>query len=154
MCFKESFFQKLWDNRFRQGHLWQSSIQDQYLLFMYLCIYLLFSFSFLGVGVGRVRRQACHRVGTVCRKETHFLLFSTNLIQRSKVFQNPCFQGEPWVSALRSEQKQPPAVFCKKSCSEILQSSQENSYARFSFLIKVQACIFIKKETLAQVFSC
>ena len=26
MCFKESFFQKLWDNRFRQGHLWQSSI--------------------------------------------------------------------------------------------------------------------------------
>lgn len=22
MCFKESFFQKLWDNRFRQGHLW------------------------------------------------------------------------------------------------------------------------------------
>ena len=45
-------------------------------------------------------------------------------------------------------------VLQEKLLREILQSSQENSYARFSFLIKVQACIFIKKETLAQVFSC
>ena len=35
---------------------------------------------------------------------------------------------------------------------EILQNSQENTYARDSFLIK--ACNFIKKESLAQVFSC
>ena len=43
-------------------------------------------------------------------------------------------------------QKQPPEVFCKKRCS----------CAKISFLIKLQAsvCIFIKKETLAQVFSC
>ena len=36
----------------------------------------------------------------------------------------------------------------KKVFSEILQNSQENTYARVSFLIKV------KKKTLAQVFSC
>ena len=35
---------------------------------------------------------------------------------------------------------------------EISQNSQENTCARVSFLIK--ACNFIKKETLAQVFSC
>ena len=38
---------------------------------------------------------------------------------------------------------------------EISQNSQENTCARVSFLIKLQAaCNFIKKETLAQVFSC
>ena len=39
---------------------------------------------------------------------------------------------------------------------EILQNSQENTSARESFLKKLQAlaCSFIKKETLAQVFSC
>ena len=39
---------------------------------------------------------------------------------------------------------------------EIPQNSQENTCARVSFLIKLQAeaCHFIKKETLAQVFPC
>ena len=37
---------------------------------------------------------------------------------------------------------------------EISQNSQENTWARVSFLIKLQTCNFIKKETLAQVFSC
>ena len=51
-------------------------------------------------------------------------------------------------------QKQPPEVFCEKVFLEILQNSQENTCARVSFLIKLQAaCNFIKKETLAQVFS-
>ena len=36
----------------------------------------------------------------------------------------------------------------------ILQHSQENTCARVSFLIKLQALCFNKKETLAQVFSC
>ena len=38
---------------------------------------------------------------------------------------------------------------------EILQNSQENTCARVSFLIKLQApaCNFIQKETLVQVFS-
>ena len=39
---------------------------------------------------------------------------------------------------------------------EILQNSQENTYARVSFLIKLQAwgLQLFKKETPAQVFSC
>ena len=44
----------------------------------------------------------------------------------------------------------------KKVFFEISQNSQENSCAKVSFLIKLHAlaCNFIKKETLAQVFSC
>ena len=42
----------------------------------------------------------------------------------------------------------------KKVLLEILQNLQENFCARVSFLIKLQACNFIKKEALAQVFSC
>ena len=39
--------------------------------------------------------------------------------------------------------------------SEVLQNSQENTCARVSFLIKLQILVynFIKKETVAQVFS-
>ena len=49
-----------------------------------------------------------------------------------------------------------PEVFCKKVFLEISQNSQENTCVAVSFLIKLQAlaCNFIKKETLAQVFSC
>ena len=44
----------------------------------------------------------------------------------------------------------------KKVFLEISQNSQENTCARISFFIKLQAdaCNFIKKETLAQVLSC
>ena len=42
----------------------------------------------------------------------------------------------------------------KKMFLEISQNSQENTCARVSFLIKLQTCNCIKKETLAQVFSC
>ena len=44
----------------------------------------------------------------------------------------------------------------KKVFLEISQNSQENTCARVSFLIKLQASglNFIKRETLAQVFSC
>ena len=44
----------------------------------------------------------------------------------------------------------------KKVFLEISQNSQEKAYAKIYFLIKLQAeaCNFIKKETLAQVFSC
>ena len=44
-------------------------------------------------------------------------------------------------------------VLLKKLFLEISKNSQENTCARVSFLIKLQACNFIKKETLAQVFS-
>ena len=44
----------------------------------------------------------------------------------------------------------------KKVFLEILQNSQESTCARVSFLLKLQAeaCNFIKKETLTQVFCC
>ena len=42
----------------------------------------------------------------------------------------------------------------KKVFLEILKNSQENTSARVYFLIKLQACNFAKKQTLAQVFSC
>ena len=46
--------------------------------------------------------------------------------------------------------------FVKKVFLEISQNWQENTCVRVSFLIKLQteACNFIKKETLTQVFSC
>ena len=50
-----------------------------------------------------------------------------------------------------------PEVFCKKKVFlKFLQNSQENTCARVSFLIKLEAeaCNFIKKVTQAQVFSC
>ena len=49
-----------------------------------------------------------------------------------------------------------PEVFCKERFLEISQNSQGNTCIRVSFLIKLQlkAFNFIKKETLAQVFSC
>ena len=47
-------------------------------------------------------------------------------------------------------------VLQEKVLLEIWQNSQESTSARISFLIKLQAqgCSLIKKETLAQVFSC
>ena len=47
-------------------------------------------------------------------------------------------------------------MFCKKGVLRNSQNLQEKTCARVSFLIKLQteACNFINKETLAQVFSC
>ena len=42
----------------------------------------------------------------------------------------------------------------KKVFFKISQNSQENTCVRISFSIKLQACYFIEKETLTQVFSC
>ena len=50
-------------------------------------------------------------------------------------------------------QKQAQEVFYKKVFLKVWQNSQENTCARISFLIKLQACNFIKKETLAHMFS-
>ena len=53
-------------------------------------------------------------------------------------------------------QKESLRGVCKKSVLKISQNLQENTCVRVSFLIKLQAeaCNFIEKETLAQVFSC
>ena len=55
-------------------------------------------------------------------------------------------------------EKHPPEVFCKKFLEmvflEISQNSQENTYARVSFLIKLrpEACNFIKKRLWHRCF--
>ena len=53
-------------------------------------------------------------------------------------------------------QKQPQEVFYKKVFLKIPQNSQENTCARVSLIMKLQAqaCNFIKKETLVLVFDC
>ena len=50
----------------------------------------------------------------------------------------------------------PDEISCVNTLLEISQNSQENTCARVSFLIKLQAEVynFIKKEALTQVFSC
>ena len=52
-----------------------------------------------------------------------------------------------------STETAPGGVLWEKMLLNILQNPQENACARVSFLIKLQGN-FIKKETLAQVFSC
>ena len=69
-----------------------------------------------------------------------------------------CSEKEICILDMYQEQ----AVAVVQRCSvkmvflEISQNSQENTCDRVSFLIKLQASAsnFIKKETLAQVFSC
>ena len=46
---------------------------------------------------------------------------------------------------LDSLQKEPPEVFCKKGFLKYSQNSQENTCARVSFLIKLQAFNFTEK---------
>ena len=53
----------------------------------------------------------------------------------------PCFLGQRRVSFLSCRSSR-PEVFCKKVFLEISQNSQENTCARVSFLIKLQASGF------------
>ena len=57
---------------------------------------------------------------------------------------------------LKSHRSSRPEVFSEKSVLANFINSQENNCARVSFIIKLQAqaCNFIKKEILAQVFFC
>ena len=62
-----------------------------------------------------------------------------------------------WILEITETQKQPSrkteAVIwrcsAKKVFQKISQNSRENTCARVSFLIKLQACNFIKNETVA-----
>ena len=82
-----------------------------------------------------------------------FLWWAGNWMLSTQRFvnQNSFDEGFPWLI-----EKQPSGSFpWEKVLLEISQNSQENTCARVSFLIKLQAsaCDFIKKETRAQVFS-
>ena len=61
-----------------------------------------------------------------------------------------------WELVIKLSQAVARGCSVKKVFLDISQNSQENTCARVSFLIKLQveACNFIKKETLAQVFFC
>ena len=65
------------------------------------------------------------------------------------------FASSEWFIFSRLSRSSHQVCSVRKGFLEILQNSQENTCARVSFLIKLQAaCNFIKKETLPQVFSC
>ena len=57
---------------------------------------------------------------------------------------------------LESYRSSSPEVFYKKCVLKYFENSQENTCARVSFLIMLQTktCNFIKKKSLAQMFSC
>ena len=57
----------------------------------------------------------------------------------------------PGVNCIRSSR---PEVFCKKCVLKNFAKFTVKHLSGVCFLIKLQACNFIKKETLAQVFSC
>ena len=54
-------------------------------------------------------------------------------------------------------QKQPPEVFCKKRCSKKFPKIHRKTPVPeplFKYSCRLQACNFIKKESLTQVFPC
>ena len=70
----------------------------------------------------------------------------------------PVMEIKPYSSTWRSEAATRDVLW-KNAFLETSQNSPENTCARVSFLIRLQAlqakaCNFVKKETLAQVFSC
>ena len=78
-----------------------------------------------------------------------FFDLSTNKIRDGKLLANLDFKTFGSEIATRG-------VLWKKVFLEISQNSQENTFARDSFLIKLQpwGCNFIKRESLTKVFSC
>ena len=81
------------------------------------------------------------------------LLHETLLIHEFKNFAKLCYNCQLlFLKTFSTSSHKGCSV--KKVFLEISQNSQENTCARASFLIKLQACSFIKKETLAQAFLC
>ena len=86
------------------------------------------------------------RPASLFRKDSSLDVFREIMEKFSKqLFQIAFFQNtNGWANRKSQTQKQPPPeVFCKKSCSY-----------QFHKIHRPQACNFIKKEALAQVFSC
>ena len=74
----------------------------------------------------------------------HACIYRNTRKRQLNVFKNDITKSVPWRYSI------------KKLFLEISQNSPDNNCAKTYFLIKLQAsaCAFIKKETLAQVFSC
>ena len=99
--------------------------------------------------------------GTKCRAEisnrSELIKFQNGFsvfLSQSKIFRRQPRHLIVFITGFPSYRSSRPVVFCKMVFLKISQNSHEKTYARVSFLIKLQACNFIKKETLAQMFSC
>ena len=76
------------------------------------------------------------------------------LLSMEHFFFSSKFEITKWNGAI-NKQKQPPEQFYKKKVFlQISQNSQENTCTIVSLSVKLQAFNYIKKQTLAQVFSC
>ena len=80
----------------------------------------------------------------------HIYLKHQETLQTTLTMESNYLLAKPALPILEAATK---GVLCKKLFLEISQNSQENTCARVSFLIKMQACNFIRKETLTQAFS-
>ena len=82
-----------------------------------------------------------------------FFLQIMYILQKTYFFKKKSFFFQLSFAA---NEKPYPECSIKEMFLEISQNSQENTYARISFLINLQASTsnFIKIETLAQVFFC
>ena len=89
----------------------------------------------------------------ICNIHIHNFKRSLNYSLSGCLGTDICFKkGQTCFSIVWYCQKQPPEVFCEKGVlKKSMQNSKESTCARVSFLIKLN---FIKKETLAQMFSC
>ena len=100
--------------------------------------------------------EACNFI----KKETLALVLSCEFCEISK--NTFSYRPPPVTPSIRKPelQKNRKSRSSHQRCSikrvflVISRNSQENICARVSFLIKLQACNFIKKETRTQVFSC
>ena len=83
-----------------------------------------------------------------------FSIWKTRIIQVGFIwsFIHAALMRDNYKSSLTKAVVQTCSV--KKVLLESSQNLQENTCARVSFLIKKRLCNFIKKEALAQVFSC
>ena len=81
--------------------------------------------------------------------------FSSWLLLQSSPPRGPGYASVGWhLRGCCSQQKQPPEVFCKKVVLRNFAKFTGNQLCQNLFFNRPEACNFIEKETLAQVFSC
>ena len=116
---------------------------------------------FLEKGVRKIHRKTrqslrpkAKKKASGCKKETPAQVLSCEFCEISN---NTSFTEHFRTLLLLAFQKQPPEVFHEKKFSwKFRKIHRKTPVPEYLFLIKLQAlsCNFVKKETLAQVFSC
>ena len=102
-------------------------------------------YIWVGKTLAKILKASVH--GFLSSRDPSFSYFIMSYVM-AKIRKKTWWSRDPEAVAQRHS--------VKKVLLEIWQNSLENTCSRVSFLIKLQneACNFIKKETLAQVFSC